>query len=206
MLVFFDESGDCGLKFDAGSSELFTCVGVFFGDAFAASACDRSIDELRGRLGLRRSFEFHFTHCQDNIRRAFLAAMREEQFVYHGFVLNKRQLSPGTFRKKQVFYDNVVGWICENARPLLHEAKVVIDECGDREFRRRLASGLKGKMNDPRGVRRIRKVQMEASHSNNLLQLADMICGAVARDYSCRDQEFRKLIEPRERRIQFWPK
>lgn len=132
--------------------------------------------------------------------------MRQEQFLYHGFVLNKHQLSPRTFRKKQVFYDNVVGWICENARPLLYEAKVVIDECGDREFRRRLAAALKGKMNEPGEVQRIRKVQMEASHNNNLLQLADMICGAVARDYSCRNQTFRKLIEPRERRIQFWPK
>lgn len=203
MLVFLDESGDCGFKFDSGSSELFTCVGVFFADAFAASACDRGIDELRGKLNLKRDFEFHFTNCHDNIRRRFLNAVRQEQFTYHGFILNKRQLAPGSFRNKQAFYDNVVGWVCENARPLMNDAKVVIDECGDREFRRRLATALKRRMNDEEGVRRIRKVQMEVSHSNNLLQLADMICGAVARDYSGKDQTYRKLIRPRERRIQF---
>jgi hypothetical protein len=28
MLVLIDESGDCGLKFDKGSSEFFTCIAV----------------------------------------------------------------------------------------------------------------------------------------------------------------------------------
>lgn len=206
MLVFLDESGDCGLKFNAGSSELFICVGVFFEDAFSASACDRGIDEFRARIGKKRSFEFHFTNCSDRIRREFFQAVSTEEFSYHGFVLRKRGLHPGAFKTKQAFYDNVVGWICENARPTMTNAKVVIDECGDREFQNRLSTALKRRMNEEDGTVRIRKVKMEPSHSNNLLQLADMICGAVGREYSKNEGTFRGLIRGRERRIQLWPK
>ncbi len=85
----------------------------------------------------------------------------------------------------------------------MNEAKAVIEQCGDRDFRLRLATALKRKMNNEEGIRRIRKVQMEASHSNNLLQLADMIRGSLARDYSGKDQAYRKLIESLETRVQF---
>lgn len=45
---------------------------------------------------------------------------------------------------------------------------------------------------------------MEASHSNNLIQLADMVCGSVARSCGHEDDRFRRLIGPRERFVQTW--
>jgi hypothetical protein len=55
----------------------------------------------------------------------------------------------------------------------------------------------------------IRKVAMEASHTNHLLQVADMICGAVARSYNREKPDrsgYRELIDHREMRVQVWPK
>jgi hypothetical protein len=55
----------------------------------------------------------------------------------------------------------------------------------------------------------IRKVKMEDSKRNNLLQLADMVCGAVARSFREEREngwEFRRLVREREMRVQYWPK
>jgi hypothetical protein len=41
-------------------------------------------------------------------------------------------------------------------------------------------------------------VRHKDSKSNNLLQLADMVCGAIYRKYNKNDDKFYKLIKKRE--------
>jgi hypothetical protein len=143
------------------------------------------------------------------VRREFLKKVAVERFRYYGFVLNKSKLFGAQFENTEGFYDFTVGVICDNARELLNDAKVVIDKCGDREFLRRLERSLKARMIDADGNCRIKKVGMEASHSNNLVQLADMLCGAVAKSYTSNSKAgraYRPLVYQREARVQFWPK
>jgi hypothetical protein len=86
----------------------------------------------------------------------------------------------------------------------------VIDGSGSREFRKGLASYLKKHINSKTSSHRpIKKVKIEDSKSNNLLQLADMICGAVARGFKTDKsdaEEYRTIIKRREKYVQFWPK
>lgn len=211
MIVLIDESGDAGMKFEKGSLPYFVVAAVIFSDNFSAAACDRGIDELRRALKLPVDFEFHFSHTPDRIRRAFLNFVAREEFRYHGFVLNKQRLFGRQFRDRNGFYEFTVGLVCENARALFQDAKVTIDKCGDRTFRQRLEKSLKSRMTNQDGSCLIRKVSMEHSHSNNLIQLADMVCGAVARSFDVSKTkqqcgEFRDLIRWREERVQLWPK
>ena len=205
MRVLIDESGDCGLKFGQGSSDFFTCVAVVFSDAFSASACDRTIDELRRELGKPSQFEFHFSRVSDKVRMAFLERVGHDDFRYAGFVVDKRKLYGKRFTKPKEFYEFSVGIVCEHIRPLLNNSKIIIDKNGDRAFRQRLGDRLKLQMTDEDGVCRIKKVTMEASHSNNLLQLADMICGAVVRHHTTSDGSFRDHVRRREKFVQRWP-
>jgi hypothetical protein len=95
----------------------------------------------------------------------------------------------------------------ENAKGYLKEASVVIDKSGNREFRQQLQKYLMAKINTDKEI--IRQVRTEASHSNNLLQLADIICGAIARSYRTdkkNPMEFRKLIRQHEVGVQLWPR
>jgi Protein of unknown function (DUF3800) len=46
---------------------------------------------------------------------------------------------------------------------------------------------------------------MEHSHSNNLIQLADMVCGAVGRSITSGDAAYRNLVKAREKFVQIWP-
>ena len=114
-----DESGDCGLKFDRGSSEYFTCVAVVFSDEFSMDACDRTIDGLRRELKKPPGFEFHFANSSKKVRRIFLDRVSHDEFRYAGFVVNKRRLYGARFRNPREFYETAVGYVCQHVRPLL---------------------------------------------------------------------------------------
>ena len=72
----------------------------------------------------------------------------------------------------------------ENAKPYLNNATVIIDGSGRKDFRRELERYLKKRINQAKGnLRYIEKVKIEDSKKNNLLQVTDMIAGAVGRSY-----------------------
>ncbi|HEY5298533.1 MAG TPA: DUF3800 domain-containing protein [Verrucomicrobiae bacterium] len=124
-------------------------------------------------------------------------------------MINKRKLTSEGFKFKESFYKYACGLVFENAKPYLNDATVVIDGSGSREFRRQLGSYLRRRTNDTKSnARVIGKIKIQDSKRNNLLQLADMICGAVARSYTRKDdaQTYRRLIAHREIYVQLWPK
>jgi len=206
MLVFIDESGDPGLKFAAGSTDYFIVVVVAFEDHEEAQDADDRIKSLRQELGLPEDFEFHFSKLNHKRREVFLRTLATYSFFYLGIVINKRKLTgPGLFRDS--FYKYACSLVFENAKPYLDNAVVVVDGSGTRKFRKQLQVYLKKRVND-KDARRIKKVKVQNSATNDLLQLADMICGAVARSYGKKEdaQLYRRLIVHRELYVQFWPK
>ncbi|MEX2300744.1 MAG: DUF3800 domain-containing protein [Bryobacterales bacterium] len=208
MLVFIDESGDSGMRGKPGSSPHFVVTGVLFEDHDEASQCESRIQELRESRRLSPRFEFHFNSCSHDLRTAFLQAVRSSGFFYHSIVLNKAKLWSEGFHDKSSFYKYTTGLVFENMKPQLNDSIVVLDKCGNQEFRCELAKYLKRRVNETGGKRLIKKVKMQRSDGNDLLQLADMVCGAVARSYSSKENRwvFRKLIRHRELRVQIWPK
>lgn len=208
MLVFIDESGDCGMKVGAGSSRLFLITAILFEDSEDAEDCDGRIAELRKDLQVHERFEFHFNRCCDKYRTRFLEAVSGSQFFYYSMVLNKAKLWGEGFKYKDSFYKYAAGLVFENTKARISNATVVLDKCGDREFRDQLARYLKKRMND-RKLTLIKKLRMEPSHSNSLLQLADMVCGAVYRSFDINRRDrmaFRKLVGHREMEVRVWPR
>ena len=85
---------------------------------------------------------------------------------------------------------------------------MVIDKSGNLDFRRQLAKYLRRKLNEE-GKKLIKKVKMQRSRGNNLLQLADYIAGVINRSVQGRKkfaEEYRKIIAHREIYVQTWPK
>ncbi len=137
----------------------------------------------------------------------FLRGVADMQFFYLSFVLNKAKLAWPGFGYKESLYKYATRLLFENAKGRLTRASITIDKSGNREFNQQLQSYLKGKINTDKEI--IRKVKCEPSHSNNLLQLADMICGAVARSFNrekSNARTFRKAIGHRELAVQVWPR
>lgn len=210
MLVFVDESGDTGLKLGQGSSRFFTVAMIAFNEESDATDCDHRIGLLKKELGLPSDYEFHFKNNSNRIRDAFLKAVSPYNFFYYGIVINKdpAKLWGDGFKNKESFYKYVCGLVLENAKGKLKNATVVIDESGSDGFQRRLSSYLKRK-NINREERLIKKVKMQRSQSNNLLQLADYIAGVINRSVSDNKKDaegFRRLVAHREMQVQIWPK
>ena len=182
MLAFVDESGDAGMQKKYGSSEFFVYCAVLFFDNADAEACDKRIGELRQECFGNKNSEFKFNKCCCRAHRLrFLGEIARYDFLYLAFVLNKAKLYGPGFRFKEPFYKYTCKLLFENAKPYLRNASVIIDGSGDRVFRKQFQKYLKEKINTNRET--ISKVKIEKSHRNNLLQLADMVVGSVARYY-----------------------
>ena len=207
MRVFVDESGDAGLKIEAGSSPYFVVALVIFEDMDEAQSADGRITLLRRELRVHPRFEFHFSKCRKDFRVRFLEAVAPCEFFYHGIVINKAQLWSHGFQCKESIYKYASGLVFENAKEVLTEATVIIDGSGSREFQRQLQTYLKRRINDP-GQRSIDKVKVQDSSRNNLVQLVDMVAGAIHRSFSSKEDAtlYRSIVSHREMRVQLWPK
>lgn len=209
MLVFIDESGDTGFKFDIGSSSFFTIVLVVFEDRNEALACDKKIASLRPEVGWKDGDEFHFKSNSDKIRKKFFKAIESYNFFYYGIVINKKlgNALGINFKNKEYFYKYVCGLIFENAKDKLMNAVVIIDKSGGTEFRNKLSVYLRKKINKTERI--IKEVKMQKSNSNNLLQLADYVAGALNKSIQDQKSEadvYRNLISHREISVNIWPK
>jgi hypothetical protein len=75
------------------------------------------------------------------------------------------------------------------------------------DFKNQLGRYLRSKTN--REDRVIKKVKMQRSESNNLLQLADYIASSINRSVQNRKKkadDYRRIIAHREIYVQIWPK
>ena len=209
MLVFVDESGDTGLKLGQGSSNFFTVVLVVFEENDEAQAADARIALLRRELRKPADFEFHFKENSDSVRQAFLEAMVRYNFFYFAFVVNKQALYTDSLPTTAAFYHYACGLIFESAKPYLDNALVKIDASGGRKFQRQLAAYLKTKINTSgAATRHIDSVTANDSRRSNMLQLADMVCGAVARSYradKAQPDRFRRIVGHRKISVQELP-
>jgi hypothetical protein len=207
--VFIDESGDPGMPPGGGSSAYFTVTMVVIEDREEAAALEKRIAALRSELHMPVGMEFHFSKLKAAWREAFLQAVASCEWFYFSVVLNKAKLTGKGFQFPDPFYKYTCGLVFQNAKPYLNDAIVVIDGSGGREFRTQLCTYLRKRINEGGDAPKlIRKVKLQDSRQNLLLQLADMVCGAVARSYTAPAEQnnYRKLISHREMLVQFWPK
>lgn len=209
MLIFIDEAGDTGRKIDQGSTKHFIVSLIIFQDNDEANACDQRINLLRRELKLSKDYEFHFTHNSKRVRKEFLRAVQPYQFVYFSVVIDKdpkKLWGPG-FTTKESFYKYACQMVFTNALPYLDNAIVVLDRSGSPDFRNKLAKYLKMSLN--KGEKRaIKKIRQQRSSVNNLIQLADYVCGVINRKVQKKNdwQEYYKFISSKELWVQFWPK
>jgi len=206
MLVFIDESGDTGLKVNKGSSRYFIIALVSFEEHEEAIACDQRIELLKRELKTSEKFEFKFNKLRKVQRIKFFEAVLPYFFFYFCIVINKAEnkLYGEGFKVKESFYKYTCSLVFENAKPYLKDATIVIDGSGSREFKRQFKTYLRRKI----GTNIIRKIKIQSSHNNNLIQLADMVAGAVHRSFTNKGDRgiYRRMLGTKEIYVQNWPK
>lgn len=178
MLVFIDESGDPGFKLTKGSSPNFVTTMVIFDDQAEALRTQRTISELRGELRVKP--EFKFSKLYSPHRDRFFAEMAGHQFRTRSIVVQKELIYSDALRTvKDSFYKFFVRNMLQHDSGALQNAKVIIDGSGDRAFKRAFRSYLRRHLD----AGSVQKVDLKDSVKDPLVQLADMVAGAVARSY-----------------------
>ena len=204
MLVFVDESGDPGMNLDTGSSEFFVVTAVTVQDDAQAQECISRIVAIRKELRLPDGVEFKFAKSSDSWRRHFLQGIARCSFFYRSIVINKKFLAEQPIvMDKTAFYEYVVTLTIDLWRSYLPGATVDIDESGSGEFSRAFCRNIAKNFKDRQGKPLLKRVRKVNSRNSDMIQLADMVCGAVARSFKRgkKGKEFRELIAFRETEV-----
>lgn len=181
MLVLIDESGCSGFKLGKGSTPRFVVGMVVFHDYVEAERASRGIADARAALRVKP--EFKFSKCSDWARDGFFRAVDTYAFQVRALVIDKAKIySPHLRSNPDSFYNYFVQLLVGRSGGALIGANVKIDGSGDREFKRALSVYLRREV----GPGKIGKLRFSDSRQDNLIQLADMVTGAIARSYSGR--------------------
>ena len=201
MIIFIDESGDAGFKTSKGSSNTFVIVLVIFDDELEAEETALRIKKLRRELNKTDRFEFKFNKCDKHIRTIFLNTIKSSKFRIRAIVFKKAMIYSSHLRtSKDSFYNFSLKQVLEHNNETIINAKIRLDGSGERTFRNKLVVYLRKNLNSE--TKKVMKnLKFRDSKKDVLIQLADMIAGAIRRyyDHSTDDwQLYRGLIKKRE--------
>jgi hypothetical protein len=176
MLVLIDESGCPGFKLVKNSSPFFTIGMVIFSDFSEAEKVSHDIANLRNKLRIKEEFKFSKAH--PNVKDEFFNAVCAYDFLIQALVVDKRNIYDSNFRKdNEAFYSYCLRKLVQNDDGLLRNARIKIDGVGRRAFRIALRKHLQNHL----GTQKIASLKFVDSKGDSLIQLADMVVGAIAR-------------------------
>lgn len=190
MLIFIDESGDPGFKLTSSPCLIMTMV-IF--DDYTEADNTRALVEKLGKT-YRIKPEYRFTNCSAQNRTAFFDGIRACKFRIRSIVMYKNKMHSHFLRNKPMyFYNYTLRQLLTHNN--LANAKVRIDGNAKKEFLKAAKSYLRQQI--PPGI--VDNVKFLDSQEEPLIQLADMVTGAIARLYNRPDEPdadmwYRKLL------------
>ncbi len=186
-LVFAgDEAGDVSFAFHKGASRYFVVAVVA---TAAPDGLRKLLGDLRQQSGLPADYEFSF-HALSSapLRQRVLAALQGADFVSWAVVVDKTAL-PEPFRvmRRLDFY---LYFVTEMLRAIPADqcegATLILDEFGSAT---QLRAELRRVMKARAIPRRFRRILIRRSRSESLIQVADLVAGALLRRDAKADAE-----------------
>lgn len=192
--AFGDEVGDVGFTFAGGASRFFLAVVLLLNDP---EPLRQQVDRLRQQLGLPAHVEFKFHKTSDGYRRAFLKALTSHDFAVRALYVDKTSLPR---MKGQEFYAFCFGELFRRMPTgELGETTLMLDRFGGaKPTLQALRRHLKTK---PHPLRPFKRISFCRSRSENLLQVTDMIGGAIYRELTEGDGSF---LDPVRGKVSVW--
>ena len=178
MLIFIDESGDPGFKLGRGSTSHFVIAMIIFDKNEDAEFTSKVIRDALIDLKIRP--EFKFSKSSDIKKDEFFARIKSCPFRIRALVVDKEKIYSKNLREDDEKFYNYFTKILMNFPELkLNNVSVKIDGSGDREFKKELNRYLRSQIKSNLKL----KIELVDSSKNYLIQLADMVAGAIAKSY-----------------------
>lgn len=195
MLIFIDESGDTGFKFEKGSSRYFVIVLIVFEDNLDAEETSLKIKRLKQKLKWSEATEFKFSKTKDKFRKEFFNAVRGCKFKFLALVVDKKKLAEGHLEGRN-FYRYALTQSLVEFPNLKGDITFYFDKMADKSFVLSFNIYLRKLLKGKRKLR-IKSIKHRRSTSNILIQLADMVSGAVFRKYEKDESTYYDQIKDR---------
>ena len=197
MPIYIDESGNTG-KVSRGGSPCFRLAAVWVPDEVDAEAFRSTIRGLRVELGLKRDYEFKFARSPSaDFRKSFFEAALSGPFRFAVSSVDKTHLdwvnADGPHLHRACVTD-----LAATMRPVYASAveagtdhrkePIIVDDNDDHAFLGIIKEQFRGLRSPTRPTdSMIGKVRFRRSVPDEMIQLADMVCGAVGLWYDQRD-------------------
>lgn len=183
MLIFIDDSGDPGFKFKKGSTRSFVVLLLIFKNEQEAEKTTTIIKALKQSLGFAEGVEFKFHKSSRRVREKFLRVINNCEFQIQSVVIDKALIRSGQLTLgKTSFYSYAIQIALEGAKQSILGANVWIDGGGGRIFKRNFTAHLRQNLNT-KGRKFIENCKIVNSKGNELIQMADMLAGAIRISY-----------------------
>lgn len=189
MLTFTfagDESGDASFNFGKGASRYFVVAVIATQNPDALRSV---LVDLRKRENLSQNFEFHFNSLtSEKLREKTLRALKDADFMAWALILDKTTASPMLRSLSGLdFYLYFVEELIERIPVALRQkGTLILDEAGSIQA---ALPSLK-RMFKVRNTRHeFSRVFFRRSHTEDLVQVADLVAGAVLRRDAKKDSE-----------------
>lgn len=176
QLIFIDDSGDPGFK--GATSNNFIMTSAVFIDPVIATEVNKVISNFRQSLGWQEETEFKFRKTNKQIIKQLLRAVCRYHFEVYAVYVDKSSYEGilPVFDREKLYNWTVKELLCIIP---MDGALVKIDGRSSREHKLRIKSYLRHEINT--GSRKIKSIKTEDSTKDNLIQLADLIAGAINR-------------------------
>jgi len=194
MLIFIDDSGDTGFKFEKGSSRYFVISLLIFDDNLEAEKMAVAIKELKRKHVLKDYEEYKFNKSKERIRKEFLVCVTQFQFRVRSLIVEKEILYSPELHKKESFYAYFIKQALKFSNGTISDATIKIDGSGDRVFRKNFLTYLRKELN-ANEQHIVKKCRLADSRSDALLQAVDMIAGATRRSYEEGENQYRSIFK-----------
>ncbi len=194
-----DDSGDPGFKLEKGASGLFVVACVIFSDTIEAELVSASIKALKRDSGWKQEREYKFHKTTEDQKKAFFKETSRFNFRIRAIVVDKSKVEEPKLKKDDSFYQKIVVEVLDRFKGM-KEANVYLDGEKGRNYRNRSAAELRKILN--KNKQRIAKFKVEDSKGNVLIQLADMIAGAIREKYELKGPSGLGYLRPMKDKIE----
>jgi len=174
--IFIDESGEPGFQ-DSSPTTHFVLVLLIFDSIEDLQDCENKLVELKQKL--KHKTEFKFAKSYDKTRDEFFETIKKLNYRINVACIEKSRINNSSLRENpKEFYNFFLNILIKNAHNLNHPSIMI-----DGKASKYLASEVKTYLRQNSNIK-INKLKFECSKKNILLQMSDMIAGAIGYSYN----------------------
>ncbi|MCE7897775.1 MAG: hypothetical protein DPW11_00195 [bacterium] len=197
QIVFIDDSGDPGFNIANGATTHFVIACIVFNDTLVAEETAIAIKKYRRSLGFSDRSEFKFAKSSDAIKIGFLKIIAKYDFRIRAVVVDKHRIRSQELQTSHdSFYNYFIKQVLLHSKGSLKDSKIRLDGHGNKLFKKNLTTYLRRELNN-RHKKIMRNMRLVDSTQDVLIQMADMIAGAIRRSCDKNKPEnkiYRQLI------------